>query len=267
MYTALYDLNRESIDSRSFDIYVDWLESTIKLFPGIVVFHDGQLDKYKLKNCILIRKPLNELRTFDFLEDVKSILKTYRPLAIEDITFSLPSYALLQYAKFEFATILQNPAESILWVDAGISRFIDDIDLRDLDESSRKLLESGVDSLFEVDIRNNFNLLEFKLEDALIGSCRRVISGGSFWIRTSFLSTLYNSVRFEVSNWLNEGKWDNEQVMLRKILPRIPGNISYVPQVSGVPGCVPRTLSSRKPKFYKTFSRTISKLLLRGLTT
>ena len=267
VYTALYDLNRESIDSRSFDIYVDWLRSTIKLFPGIVIFHDGQLDKYNLQNCILIHQPLNELQTFDFHNDVISTLQSFTPLATNDITFSLPSYALLQYAKFEFATLLENPAESVLWVDAGISRFIKSINLSDLDKSSGKLLRSGVDALFEIDVRNNFSLVDCKLEDAPIGSCRRVISGGSFWIKTAFLPTLYAAIRFEISTWLNEGKWDNEQVMLRKILPRIPGDISYVPQVSGIPGCVPRSLSNRRPKLYWMFQNAISKLLSRGLTT
>jgi hypothetical protein len=267
VFTALYDLDRESIDSRSFEIYVKWLKATIVLFPGIVIFHGGELDQYNLENCRLINKPLSELQTFKFQKEVLVALDSFNPTAPHDITFTLPKYALLQYSKFEFATLIPNPSDSVLWVDAGISRFIREISPNQLDISARKLLDSGVDSLFEIDIRNNLNLFKFQLRDSHIGSCRRVISGGSFWIRTSFVPKLYDSIQFGISEWLDRKQWDNEQVMLRKILPGFSELIIYVPQVSGIPGCVPRSLSNRLQKFYLTINPIITKLLRRGLST
>lgn len=265
VYTALYDLDRASVDSRLFSSYVEWLKSTIELFPGIVVFHDGALDVYDLKNCTLIKKPLQELEIFHFLEEVETVLKTFKPVVPNDITFRLSSYALLQYAKFEFATHLDHSSESVMWVDAGISRFITELDTVALEKSARKLLKCSVDALFEIDIKNNLEITRFALSDSPIGSCRRVISGGGFWLRQNYVELIYTEITKEIRNWLRTGIWDNEQVMLRKILPKMPGKILYVPQLRGVPGCVPRSTSNVKPKLYKAFSPLITSMLRRGL--
>lgn len=267
VYTALYNLNRAAVDSRTFSSYVEWLTSTTQLFPGIVIFHGGELDDYTFQNCKLVKIPLQSLKTFEFERDVISILDKFEPLAPNDITFKLPLYSLLQFAKFEFANLLETPGESVMWVDAGISRFVDRIDSATLDSSARELLEHNVDALFEIDIRNNFKVRNFALHDSAIGSCRRVLSGGAFWVRTSYLPELCNRVDAEFKVWIESNVWDNEQVMLRKVLPLISGKIIFVPQIRGVPGCVPRSLSQKKPKIYKHLSRVILSMLKRGTQT
>ncbi len=264
VYTALYDLNRVKIDLRTFETYVEWLSRTIELFPGIVVFHDGNLDNYDLQNCRLIKVPLEDLQTFKLLGQVTSLLNEFEPLAPEDVTFKIPSYALLQFAKFEFAMILNDFKGSLMWVDAGISRFIDRIDLERLNRASSNLIDHGYDALFEIDIRNNLAMSKFSIQDARVGSCRRVISGGAFWINKTFLSELKKAIDIEMKKWIQLGIWDNEQVLLRKILPNINAAILYVPQVRGLPGCVPRSLSRRRVKIYKLQSELIKWMLIRG---
>lgn len=267
VYTALYNLNRASIDSRTFETYIEWLISTIDLFPGIVVFHGGELDNYSFQNCKIVKVPLQELDTFKHEKEVTSILSDFKPLAPNDITFRLPSYSLLQFAKFEFATLLNSPSESVMWVDAGISRFVNQMDSATLDSSIRGLLDHNVDALFEIDIRNNFKVNNFSLHDSTIGSCRRVVSGGAFWIRTTYIEELYDKINTEMKVWIQSSIWDNEQVMLRKILPSIPGKILFVPQILGLPGCVPRSLSHKRAKVYKYFFKMISSMLRRGNLT
>jgi hypothetical protein len=264
VYTALYDLDRASIDSRLFSSYVQWLESTIELFPGIIVFHDGALDSYDLQNCMLVNKPLEELRTFMLLGEVDSVLKTFKPSAPQDITFRLNSYALLQYAKFEFARLIEDPNESVMWVDAGISRFVNNVDLQTLNSSAEVLIRDNVDALFEIDVRNNLNLKSLSISDSTIGSCRRVISGGAFWIREGYLDVICTEIDMAMRKWLAAGVWDNEQVMLRKILPTLSGKILYIPQLRGVPGCVPRSLAAKRPKLYRHFFVLFTWLLRRS---
>lgn len=267
VYTALYNLNRASIDSRTFATYIEWLISTIDLFPGIVVFHGGELDNYSFQDSKIVKVPLQELNTFKYEKEVTSILSDFKPLAPNDITFRLPSYSLLQFAKFEFATLLDSPSESVMWVDAGISRFVNQMDSATLNSSIRGLLDHNVDALFEIDIRNNFKVHNFSLYDSTIGSCRRVVSGGAFWIRTTYIEELYNKINTEMKVWIQSSIWDNEQVMLRKILPSIPGKILFVPQILGLPGCVPRSLSHRRLKVYRYFSELIGSMLRRGNLT
>jgi hypothetical protein len=267
VYTALYNLDRVSIDSRSFSSYIEWLISTIELFPGIVVFHGGELDDYNFQNCNLVKVPLQSLDTLKMEIEVTSVLSEFKPHSPNDITFRLPMYSLLQFAKFEFARLLESPNESVMWVDAGISRFVDQIDLATLNKSTRQLLEHDVDAVFEIDIRNNLKVRNFTLSDSTIGSCRRVVSGGAFWIRTSYLEELCQKINEEMEGWLQCKVWDNEQVLLRKILPFISAKIVYVPQIRGVPGCVPRSLSHKRPKVYRNFSRLIGSMLRRGILT
>lgn len=264
VYTALYNLDRASIDSRLFSSYVQWLKSTIEFFPGIIVFHDGALDCYDLQNCILVNKPLEELETFQLLGKVDSVLKTFKPSAPQDITFRLNSYALLQYAKFEFARLIDNPNESVMWVDAGISRFVDTLDLQALNSSAEILIRDNVDVLFEIDVRNNLNLKSFSISDSRIGTCQRVISGGAFWIRKSYLDVICTEIDVTMHKWLAVGIWDNEQVMLRKILPTLSGKILYVPQLRGIPGCVPRSLAAKRPKLYRHFFALFTWMLRRS---
>jgi hypothetical protein len=265
VYTALYDLNRSNLDSRTFDSYISWLRATIELFPGIVVFHDGALEGADLQNCTLVKFPLENLKTFNFEPKVNSVLERFNPVAPSDITFQLPAYALLQFSKFEFAVHLDNPHRSVLWVDAGISRFIENVDMSNLHRNVETLLDEGYDALFEIDIKNNFELRTLSIKDSEVGSCRRVISGGSFWIRASYLEEIQSTIFKEMQEWLFSEIWDNEQVMLRKVLPTLPGKILLVPQVRGLPGCVPRSLSNSKKKTYKFLRRTFLRMLNRGL--
>lgn len=264
VYTALYDLQRDEIDSRSFSDYLGWLRETVELFPGITVFHGGELDQVQIANCTLIRKPLMELRTFTNKPRVEEILHDFKPISPEDITFKLPSYALLQFAKFEFAESLTESTDSVIWVDAGLSRFLKKIDYLQFARNIKSELDQGVDYIFEVDIKNNLKLSSMAIKDAEVGSCKRIVSGGSFLIRSASLPILQENIETLLKQWLDFGVWDNEQVMLRKILPTISGEIVLIPQISGNPACLPRSMSNKKCKIYKLFKKPIIDSLIRG---
>lgn len=264
VYTALYNLEREKIDSRSFHEYLCWLRETIKLFPDMTVFHGGELDHVTILNCKLVRKPLLELETFGYRLKVDQILKDFLPKSPDDITFRLSDYALLQFAKFELAADIAKGSEAVIWVDAGISRFVEKIDYRRFTRSINYELQHGSDYVFEVDVKNNFKLTAWAIQDAEVGSCRRVISGGSFLVRSGTLPILQQRIFEGIKDWTNKGIWDNEQVMLRRILPSISGKVILIPQVSGIPGCLPRSYSNYRFKFYRPFQNLIMRLLIRG---
>jgi len=257
-------LEREKIDSRSFDDYLIWLRKTIALFPGMTVFHGGELDSLTIANCKLIRKPLSELATFDYRLKVDQILKEFSPISPNDITFKFSDYALLQFSKFELAAEIAADSEAVIWVDAGISRFVKKIDPKKFAQSINYELQSGSDYIFEVDIRNNLNLSAMAIKDAEVGSCRRVVSGGSFLIRSKSLPLLQERIFEGIGLWTNNRIWDNEQVMLRKILPSISGKVLLIPQVSGIPGCLPRSYSNYRVKLYRFFQNLMMRMLIRG---
>ena len=264
VYTALYNLEREKVDSRSFKEYIVWLSETVKLFPGITVFHGGELDEIYMPHAKLVRKPLLELVTFSYSQKVDHILEEFSPISVDDITFKLSSYGLLQFAKFELAAEIAQNSEAVIWVDAGISRFVKKVDLERFSKSVNFELEDGSDYIFEADIRNNLKLGALAIRDAEVGSCRRIISGGSFLVRCKSLPRLQQLIFEGLEDWTTRGIWDNEQVMLRKILPLIPGKVVLIPQVSGIPGCLPRSYSNSKRKYFRFFQKYIMQMLIRG---
>jgi hypothetical protein len=163
VYTALYDIGRERIDGRSFELYKEWLKSTVKIFPGIYIFHDGNLDDFKSLDCNLITIPLQELNIFKRLGQVSKILTEFKPISSSDITFKTPLYSLVQFSKFELAKHLKSIVsfDSLLWVDAGISRFINSSNKSAIVNNSIKLLKEKKEIVFEIDLRRNIDFKNF----------------------------------------------------------------------------------------------------------
>ncbi len=244
-YTALFDLGRENVDGRSIAEYRVWLSKTCRLFPGIIVFHDGCLDSFEHSTGHFVRIELGSLRTFDLLPKLSAVLETFIPKAAADITFRLPEYGLVQLAKFELAEKVfeMTNTDSVLWVDAGISRFISDsLKINNLQNFSRFLLKSRYDYFFEIDTRRNWNPLKIKLNRPGVGTSRRIVAGGAFWIRSQNIEALSFSAFNYAKDWVEAGIWDNEQILLRYLLPIIQGKKLYVRKGSALTALVPRIM-------------------------
>jgi hypothetical protein len=244
-YTALFDLGRENVDGRSIAEYKVWLGKTCKLFPGIIVFHDGCLDSFENPDGHFVRLELGSLRTFGLLPKLTFVLETFTPKAAADITFRLPEYGLVQLAKFELAEKVfeMTNTDSVLWVDAGISRFVPvPLNTNNFQDFSRILLKSRYDYFFEIDTRRNWNPLKIKLNRPGIGSSRRIVAGGSFWMRSRNIEALSLSAFNYAKGWVEAGVWDNEQILLRYLLPIIPGEKLYVRKGNALTALVPRIM-------------------------
>jgi hypothetical protein len=193
------------------------------------------------------------LRAFSFQKQLVDTLKIFNPSASKDITFRLPEYSLVQFSKFELGIMASEfkSAQSVLWVDAGISRFLDShlksktqtyLKFR---QQTNKLNKFPINRVLELDILNNLSLKELRLSKSDVGSCRRVISGTSFWIKSNYLLELNELIFDEIANWLNLKIWDNEQVLLRKILPKL-SRLKFVPQFFEETGGVAREMLNNK---------------------
>jgi hypothetical protein len=246
-YTSLFDIGRSSIDGRTMQNYIEWLKATLKIFPNLIVFHDGSCDSLNLEYSNFVKISKDNLDTFKLKDQVSQILNSFRPISSGDITFKLVEYSLVQYAKFELGEkVLEiSDCSSVLWIDAGISRFIKSPRFQMLEANVENLLKYQTKMVLEIDIRNNFNWRNLSIETSMVGSCRRVISGTSFWINSDFLIELNILIRSRLLGWIRAGIWDNEQVLLRNLLP-LDENICYIPQIYQSTGSVARKLSSEK---------------------
>lgn len=266
VYTSLFDIGRDQIDNRSMANYKNWLLATIKLFPDIIVFHDGSCDGLAAKNSNFIKVEKNSLVFFNFLPDVNQIFKKFKPQSPKDVTFRLPEYSLVQYSKFDLAlkALEISGAESVLWVDAGISRFIDTIDSNLLEINTGKLLTLGFDFMFEINLRKNINFKKLKIDSPIPGSCGRVISGTSFWIHRNSAQRLVDKIKDLLNIWESNLIWDNEQVALRTLF-ELPNNLNsshFVLQNQAKTGSVARKLGNAKLNTNKNIDKLIRNMLI-----
>lgn len=265
-YTGLFDIGRSDIDGRNLDQYRAWLKSTIECIPNLVVYHDGSCDELIGLDCNFQRIPKESLKAFSYESEVKLILNEFQPRSPSDITFRLPKYSLVQFAKFELGSkvVEDYNADSILWVDAGISRFIEQTITQDmLNQSVHRMLMHGIDGAFEIDLRNNFNLKSWSISKSEIGSCRRVISGTSFWVHSRILQEFNQKIHSELEIWLNHKVWDNEQVLLRSILP-LDYRVHYIPQVFASTGGVVKAFGRNGGRIFPLLDSLINYGLERG---
>jgi hypothetical protein len=261
-YTCLVDIDRQSVDGRSMDLYKKWLRNTIKLYPGIIVFCesiDSDLKDLDAKFYKIDRKLI-----FKDLEKVISVTRNFDYMASEDVTFLLPSYALLQFYKFDLGQIAKNMsgARSLLWVDAGISRFVDATNNSILQNNAKFLINKSYKFAFEIDLRNNIKVPWVKVVTPKIGNCTRIISGTSFWINSDSVELLLRATNKIKNDWLEAGIWDNEQVALRYVLKskEILYNSYFIAQGNNQTGSIARQFSHKIIK-----ERNLSNKLVRHI--
>jgi len=266
IYTALFDINRESVDGRSMESYIAWLKDTVNLFPGIYVFHDGCLSDIKIGKARMIQVNLEEMSVFRFASHVERIIKAGEMLAIGDITFKNPLYSIVQYAKFELAAICRDlsNAKSVLWVDAGISRFLVEVNAKRVYFNASILLEQEYEYRFEVDCRSNFLPAKLKLSQSTIGTCKRVFSGTSFWINSKSIDTLSMKMSELLTSWESQNIWDNEQVALRNSYIWRDSKLFIDAQIFKETGSVARNMSDRIHPYLQLGSKIANFLLNRS---
>jgi len=246
VFTALFDLGREDIDSRSVSEYLDMLEKTISLFPGVVVFHDGVCDDFQNTMATFVKVAPLTLHTFSYSSELKEVLKNFKPGSPNDITFKLPAYGLMQFAKFELANrvVKDYKCQSVLWVDAGISRFINSENVMEPLISPTRKERRTADAAFEIDLRKNLDIRKFRIKNPEIGSCKKVIGGGAFWLNSAAVPKFAKSIDDSIRKMLTDKVWDNEQVLLRKIIPSLSLRVQFVTQGRNQPGAVARKFLS-----------------------
>jgi len=244
VYTALFDIGRGEVDGRKFSHYINWLKKTIEIFPNIYVFHEGNIKEIDSLKCNSVKINLSELEIYSRLPNLINLLNTFNPIASNDITFKIPKYSLVQFAKFELAKRVSEivKTESVLWVDAGVSRFIDSSNKDFLLFNSQLLIENQFDAAFEIDLRKNFDFKKLVIKNPKPGSCKRVLSGTSFWLNSIAIDTFISLVDEKLDQWERIGVWDADQVLIRQILHENKFKSRYIIQNENETGSVARTL-------------------------
>jgi hypothetical protein len=192
--TAFFDINRaENGDGRTIEEYLQWIHETLKLNCQLYV-----VTEQKYASFFASHRPLSypmTLKIIDFkeshyyryYEQIKSILSSEKykkkiayPNRVECI---LPEYSILQYSKFHYLqmAIKDNPycSEFFFWMDAGASRFFDNLDLSLPYPSTQgqKRLYNHRDKFVA---QQRHDLLHYHLDEHFIWKADNLIYGGTF---------------------------------------------------------------------------------------
>ncbi len=226
--TAVYDIGRAEYDARTVLDYMGWLNRTVQLPVQFVVFLDAGLDPADVlgkPDDIISVLPKEELAAFArWSARVAEICRRRSEFpASEDLTFRLPAYALVQFSKFELMTraIAQVPgSDAVLWIDAGISRFLDDdLTARSFDKQMLLGLIAGKGGVVNVTPTLERAMAQSDVGISFAGTCERLVTGETFLLTAGDVNRNRKKIEDYVEKrWLDMGKWDNEQVALGEML-------------------------------------------------
>mgnify|MGYP001190471803 CR=1 FL=1 len=267
LVTAFFDINRHKVDGRKNSEYAKQLVVLLKEFPSTLLITDRKsfesLNLHHRHHLITTR---DSLWPFSMRDEVARILSNFEPGKAKDITHRLPDYSLVNISKLPLMLLAleRTGATTAVWLDAGISRFFPPGKSTEVQllNKVRELNEMGFESGFEIETTGNISLFTGRLRNAQPGSCRRIVSGTSFFATKAYLKALELEARLEIERWFQSNTWDNDQVLLRRIIPKMRHKTFFHRQ-RGEPASIlrwllsPTDVSSEELAFSKRISKKI----------
>ena len=152
--SALFNIEREGMDGRAWQDYLDWFERTLKLRVPMILFVTEDLKEFieerrgDIPTGIQVQTT-DDIPYYHLKDQLDTIIASeqYRERIADPARIECrhSMYSIIQYSKFKWLTQAAklNPFDSkwFFWLDAGGSRFFDDYDLS-LDYPSPNAMES-----------------------------------------------------------------------------------------------------------------------------
>jgi len=238
--TGLFDINRVELDGRSWNSYLNWFEKTLSINSPMVVFveektYDFVKSRRKDDNTKIVIQSIQDLEMYKHKDRMDEIVSTssYKQ-SIKDsnrIECKNSLYTIIQFSKFEWMSIAatNNVFDSnyFIWMDAGLSRFFDELNTSNRYPSEKmetQLLSFGDRAFVQTfccsypDLFNANTLPESYLLDN-----RSYVMGGLFGGNKTVLPILKDKVNDVFERlMLNKQIINNEQIVLGYLLKTNP---------------------------------------------
>ena len=241
--TALYDIGREAVDGRSIPEYMRWLSITLRTIRDpFVLFLDKSLNlKKKVLEARSSAGPIQVYETalvdtpmWKYRDQIACVQKIQTGQKYpNDITNTLPEYAVIQYGKFGWleSTIEKNTFNSPMfaWVDAGFSRFYN--------ADSVYSFKPAVEDKFFIQADATKRIIPSLTPDTYIGTSERILAGW-MWVMGPSSFSLVNSEIMRIWNneMLSKSRMDNEQIALSLASQSVP--MEFIDTAPGIPGTI-----------------------------
>ena len=222
--TGFYDVGRAAYDKRTPEQYTSWLNQTLQTPLPFLVFLDPNFDASPIQlkpNDRIVRVAKEDLVMFRHRQRIEEIVASSESVNRRDIAFNLAEYGMIVMSKPELLkrAALESGADYLVWIDAGLCRFIPD-----LGEGVVKVTEADLKGL-TIAINTTLHLKQRmrigKFPRAMIGTTLAMMSAGDMILARSYADEFASRLQFLVeTEWLPQGRWDNEQVAIGSLLFR-----------------------------------------------
>jgi Bacterial protein of unknown function (HtrL_YibB) len=243
--TALYEIQREQHDQRSFLKYQEWFSKTLSV-PLPMVIYTEEKNRHIVES---IRKDLPTRTFYTSIEDaplyytvkdVKHILentqfksKIHHPNGLENKCYE---YIPIINSKFKWVidAIEENyfNTDMFFWIDAGISRFMNfDMSINQFNVSLIQELHTSNKLYFQIGKKEALNRI-FETPNSIedyVGTNTNFIMAGFFGGNKSvLLEVCKRSYRLYKHEFIDKDRIDNEQTLIGFVLPHYKHNTFFI---------------------------------------
>lgn len=258
--TGYYDVGRAQYDGRTPERYIDWLNLTLQTPLPFLVFLDSDFDASDIvlkPEDRIVRVARSDLTMFRHAQEIREIVANSPNVNRRDVSFNIPEYGMIVMSKLELIkrASKETDADFLVWVDAGLSRFIPD-----LGDGTIKVTDADLEGV-NLGLTTTLHLAQRmrigKFPRKMVGRTLAMMSAGDFIVRREFAQELSDRMDFLVEReWLPAGLWDNEQMAIGALLFRggLPGTRIIRTHVGGGANTVSWLFGAepfrRKPPLY-----------------
>jgi hypothetical protein len=218
--TAFFDIQRDTRgDGRTIDEYLQWIQKTLQLNCNLFIVTESKFVPFMKEHrphypTYIKEDRLENASYYKYLPQMKNILESteYKkciayPNRVECV---LPEYNVIQYSKFGWLeeAIRINPFQTdyFFWMDAGISRFFGDVDIR--------LPYPGRLPSNQFIIQKRHDLDTYTIDDTFLWKADNLVKGTMFGGHKESLLCISKKVEEVFESMLSQQIVNNEQIAL-----------------------------------------------------
>lgn len=238
--TGLFDINRIQLDGRSWSSYLTWFEKTLSINAPMVVFveektYDFVKSRRNDDNTKIVVQTINDLEMYKYKDRMdKTISSNEYRRTIKDahrIECKNSLYTIIQFSKFYWMNQVANDnpfaSDYFIWMDAGLSRFFDDLNTSNRYPSERmetQLLSFGDRTFIQTFCCTYPDLFDASsLSENYLLDNRSYVMGGLFGGNANVIPILKQKVEYVFEHlMLNKNIVNNEQIVLGYLFKTAP---------------------------------------------
>lgn len=238
--TALFNIQRQNMDGRTWDEYLRWFSTTLKLKCPMVIFveenlHDFVKEHRGPQKTKIITHSLEEIPYYYLKDDMDEVINSddykSKTKCLDRIECNHSLYSIIQYSKFKWIrkAIELNLFDSdyYFWMDAGASRFFEGFDLNQNfpGESGLEALNSiGKKILVQLNTETYLDLVHSEtLGKEYFYDPRSFVCGTFFGMHKNIHPEIEKEVEnILLNDMLKENNLNNEQIALAYLVKNKP---------------------------------------------